>query len=120
MVNIYLFVIIFFVLIFVFLKTDDPYKISEIIIDNIVLTKREDEPLGLRIGGWDDITGVQIDNITEGGSAYNAGLKLNDSLLELDGVNVENSSYDEVLNLLKSVKKILNIKVSRKIKEFKQ
>ena len=119
MVKILLGIIIFFVLIFIFLKSDDIYNYKEVIFDNLIIEKNDNGKIGMTIGGYDDGNGVKIDKITESGPAYTAGLKLDDKLLEIDGVNVENLRYDDVLNLLKSVKKVLNLKVFRTVKEFK-
>ena len=119
MVKILLGIIVFFVLIFIFLKSDDIYNYKEVIFDNLIIEKNDNGKIGMTIGGYDDGNGVKIDKIAESGPAFNAGLKLDDKLLEIDGVNVENLRYDDVLNLLKSVKKVLNLKVFRTVKEFK-
>ena len=110
---------IFFILIFIFFKTDDIYDVKTIVLENLCIERNLDEPLGLRIGGYDDGSGVVIDNITDGGPAFKSGLKLNDKLLEIDGADLENLKYDEVLNLLKCANKMFNLKVSRQIKTFK-
>ena len=110
---------IFFILIFIFFKTDDIYDVKTIVLENLCIERNLGESLGLRIGGYDDGSGVVIDNITDGGLAFKSGLKLNDKLLEIDGADLENLKYDEVLNLLKCANKMFNLKVSRQIKTFK-
>lgn len=119
MVKILLGIIVLFVLIFIFLKDDNIYNYKEVILDNLLIERNDNSKIGMTIGGYDDGNGVKIDKITDGGPAFNAGLKIDDKLLEIDGINVENLRYDDVLNLLKSVKKILNLKVFRIVKEFK-
>lgn len=110
---------VFFILIFIFYKTDDIYDIKTIVLKNLCIERNLGESLGLRIGGYDDGSGVLIDNIIEDGPACKSGLKLHDKLLEINGTDLENLKYDEVLNLLKCANKMFNLKVSRQIKTFK-
>ena len=69
---------------------------------SVLIEKKDDEPLGMRIGGFDDGNGVNIDHTTENGVAEKAGVKKGSKILKIDDVNCEKLDYGKVLEIIKN------------------
>ena len=69
---------------------------------SVLIEKNKEEPLGMRIGGFDDGNGVEIENVTENGVAEKAGVKKGSKIIKINDINCENFDYGKVLEILKS------------------
>ncbi|CAL9690105.1 unnamed protein product [Knipowitschia caucasica] len=73
---------------------------------------------GFHLNGIQGVCGQYIKEVVKGGAADRAGLENDDMVVEVDGVNVENSSHEEVVGLIRSSGSSLELLViSRNIHE---
>ena len=84
---------------------------------------RADKGLGLSIAGGlgstpfkGDDEGVFISRVTPGGPADEAGLRVNDKLLSVNGISCVNVDHYEAVGILK-VKQFVNVRVANVSKE---
>ena len=84
---------------------------------------RADKGLGLSIAGGlgstpfkGDDEGVFISRVTPGGPADEAGLRVNDKLLSVNGISCVNVDHYEAVGILK-VKQFVNVRVTNVSKE---
>eukprot|EP00043_Microstomoeca_roanoka_P020312 m.244150 g.244150 ORF g.244150 m.244150 type:complete len:3704 (+) comp17144_c0_seq1:231-11342(+) len=97
----------------VLLADDSPLPVAnedqmedEIVVDDIrvVHLKREDRGFGLRLTPADEAEyGAIITDIVPGGAAsFNPNIRLDDIIVEIDGMNVLDVEYNEIVNMLVS------------------
>ena len=70
---------------------------------SVEIEKSKDESLGMRIGGFDDGNGVEIENVNENGIADKAGVKKGSKIIKINDINCENLDYGKVLEILKNI-----------------
>ncbi len=58
--------------------------------------------------------GVKVANVDESGSAYQSGVRVGDYLVAVQNVNVENVSFEEVMERIVSAPRVVNLRFWRK------
>ena len=76
---------------------------TPISVYSVVIEKKAGESLGMRIGGFDDGNGVEIENVNENGIAEKAGVKKGSKIIKINDINCENFDYGKVLEILKNI-----------------
>ncbi|XP_060909443.1 Na(+)/H(+) exchange regulatory cofactor NHE-RF3 [Labrus mixtus] len=69
---------------------------------------------GFHLNGIQGVCGQYIMDVVKGGAADRAGLEDDDIVVEVDGVNVEQSSHDEVVQMIRSSGNSLEMLVAKK------
>ena len=74
--------------------------------------KSENDELGLSIARYKNIDQHIVSDVIEGSLAHKAGIRQNDCLIEVNGVNVEKMSHADTINLIASLKKMSSAQIS--------
>uniref|UniRef100_UPI0037E8E220 Na(+)/H(+) exchange regulatory cofactor NHE-RF3 n=1 Tax=Semicossyphus pulcher TaxID=241346 RepID=UPI0037E8E220 len=69
---------------------------------------------GFHLNGLQGVCGQYIKEVVKGGAADRAGLEDDDVVVEVDGVNVEQSSHDEVVEIIRRSGSSLEMLVAKK------
>ncbi|KAM6978361.1 Na(+)/H(+) exchange regulatory cofactor NHE-RF3 [Tautogolabrus adspersus] len=69
---------------------------------------------GFHLNGIQGVCGQYIKDVVQGGAADRAGLEDDDIVVEVDGVNVEQSNHDEVVQMIRSSGNSLEMLVAKK------
>ncbi|TRY67035.1 hypothetical protein TCAL_03471 [Tigriopus californicus] len=83
-------------------------------IHQFVLTKQSNEPFGFRlIGGKDEGLSLKIEKIVVGSAATDAGLKVRDFLVSVQGQKVLEMTHHQVVQLIRNAGNSLNLDIER-------
>eukprot|EP00095_Tigriopus_kingsejongensis_P000219 maker-scaffold55_size446313-snap-gene-1.15 protein:Tk00219 transcript:maker-scaffold55_size446313-snap-gene-1.15-mRNA-1 annotation:"pdz and lim domain protein 1" len=83
-------------------------------IHNLVLSRRANEPFGFRIiGGKDEGLSLKIEKIVVGSPAEEAGLKVRDFLVSIQGQGILEMNHQQVVKLVRSAGSSLNMAIER-------
>ncbi|XP_074550728.1 Na(+)/H(+) exchange regulatory cofactor NHE-RF3 isoform X2 [Halichoeres trimaculatus] len=77
-----------------------PVEDTRVLKPKLCRMEREPEGFGFHLNGIHGVFGQYIQEVVKGGAADKAGLEDDDIVVEVNGVNVEESSHDEVVALI--------------------
>lgn len=78
----------------------------------VIEKKSDSDELGLSIARYKNIDEHIISDVVEGSLAHKAGIRQNDCLLEVNGVNVQQMSHADTINLIADLKRQSGAKIS--------
>ncbi|CAJ1079545.1 Na(+)/H(+) exchange regulatory cofactor NHE-RF3 isoform X1 [Xyrichtys novacula] len=95
-------------------RTPTPVQDPEILKPKLCRMEKEAAGYGFHLNGIQGVRGQYLREVVKGGVADRAGLEDDDIVVEVNGVNVENSSHDEVVQLIRRGGDSLEMLVAKK------